>query len=116
MADLTSWLEDIAGSFGTELGLSADDYASVVAFTCEALQIDSETSPLDSAQKAVGRMELWLYVMGLTTGSKDTFDRAKILYEQAASVASVYMPDISGLVKSVNFYDPYQATTDYDYV
>lgn len=116
MATLTSWLEDIAGSFGTELGLTAGDYASVVAFTCEALQIDSEPSPLTSACKAVGRMQLWLYVMGLTTGSKDTFDRAKILFEQAESVASVYMPDVSGLTKAINFYDPYQISEYNDYV
>jgi hypothetical protein len=113
---LTTWVTNIAGSFGTELALADEDYAVIVDWTLEALAIDAEPSPLDSACKAVARAMLWLRVMGLVTGTADTYDRAKILYEQAIDVASVYLPDISGLVKAVQFYNPYTTVTDTDYV
>jgi len=118
MADssLTTWLKNIAGSFGTELSLADADYAVAIDWTLEALAIDAEPSPLDSACKAVGRAMLWSRVMGLVTGSKDTFDRAQILYGQALDAASVYLPDISGLVKALSFYDPYLTVEDTDYV
>lgn len=109
MADtaLTTWLKNIAGSFGTELALTDADYAVMIDWTLEALVLDSEPSPLTSACKAVGRACLWQRVMGLMTGSKDAFDRAKILYDFAADAASVYLPEISGLVKGIQFYNPY---------
>jgi hypothetical protein len=113
---LETWVTNIAGSFGTELSLSASDYTIIVDWTLEALAIDAEPSPLDSACKAVSRAMLWLRVMGLVTGSQDTFDRAQILYGQACDVASVYLPDISGLTKALQFYDPYTTVEDTDYV
>jgi hypothetical protein len=118
MADssLMTWLKNIAGSFGTELSLGDSDYAVVIDWTLEALCLDAEQSPLTSAEKAVGRACLWLRVMGLMTGSSDAFNRAQILYDQASDVASVYLPDITGLVKAVEFYSPYDTTLDEDYV
>lgn len=113
---LETWITNIAGSFGTELSLSASDYTVIIDWTLEALALDAEQSPLTSAEKAVSRAMLWLRVMGLVTGSKDTFERAQILYGQACDVASVYLPDISGLVKSVTFYDPYLTVEETDYV
>jgi hypothetical protein len=113
---LTTWITNIAGSFGTELSLTDDDYAVVIDWTLEALAIDAEPSPLDSACKAVSRAMLWSRVMGLVTGTADTFDRAQILYGQALDAASVYLPDISGLTKAIIFYDPYMTVEDTDYV
>lgn len=118
MADssLTVWLKAIAGDFGVQLGLTDSDYSTIVDWTEEALANDAEQSPLTSAEKAVGRAMVWLRIMGLSTNSTDAYDRAERLYGQALDSASVYLPDISGLVKSITFYDPYQTTTDYDYV
>ena len=118
MADssLTTWLKNIAGSFGTELSLADADYAVMIDWTLEALAIDAESSPLTSAEKAVARAMLWLRVMGLVTGTADTFERAQILYGQAIDTASVYLPDISGLTRSLQYYDPYLTVEDTDYV
>ncbi len=118
MADsaLTTWVKNIAGAFGTELSLTDANYAVVIDWTLEALAIDAEPSPLDSACKTVARACLWQYVMGVVTGHQDTFDRAKILYEMACDAASVYLPDISGITKALIFYDPYVTVEDTDYV
>lgn len=112
MTALTDWVTNIAGSLGTELALTASDYQVVVDWTLEALALDSEPSPLTSACKSVSRAIFWQYIMGLTTGSEDQFNRAKMLYEMAIDTATVYLPEINGLIKAVEFYSPYDTVLD----
>jgi hypothetical protein len=105
---LTTWLKAYAGSFGTELALTDADYAAIVDYTLEILNLTAEELTKDV--KAVSKSCFWLRVMSLTTGVKDTFDRAKEMYGISCDAASVYVPDIGILAKSLTFYDPYVTT------
>lgn len=109
MTPLETWLQtNVAGTFGTELGLADADYTIAVDDALDKMDLAVEPATLDYPIKAVARASFWLHVMTLVTGSKDTFERALELYGIAQELASAYLPETENVSASLLFYDPYK--------